>query len=181
MKKICFLTGNINKYNEAKEIISDLEMLELDLFEIQEIDAKHVIEEKLKIAMTKGYKNIIVDDTSLSFDSMNGFPGPLIKWLGMSVGIEAIPEMLRKLGNTKAEAITFIGYADEEGNISYFEGRLRGEIVSFRGENGFGWDPIFLPENSNKTLAEMTLEEKNEISTRRTALNKFKEFLNNNL
>ena len=61
---------------------------------------------------------------------------------------------------------------DAKRSIRYFEGNLSGRIVRPRGKNGFGWDMIFLPAGRKKTLAEMTLEEKNKISMRRAAFQK---------
>ena len=64
--------------------------------------------------------------------------------------------------------------------MHYFDAEMSGTIVRPRGENGFGWDPIFQPLGSLKTLGEMSFEEKNVISMRITALKKLKDFLDNN-
>ena len=81
------------------------------------------------------------------------------------------------VNNNKAEARTIIGYAKNKDEIYYFEGSVKGTIVKPKGESGFGWDPIFHPEGKEQTFANMPLEEKNELSMRRRALNKLKEFL----
>ena len=81
------------------------------------------------------------------------------------------------MGNNAAEARTIIGLAQSPGNIYYFEGSIKGTIVSPVEKSGFGWDPIFQPEGFSKSFAEMTREEKNQISMRRIALNKLKEFM----
>jgi inosine/xanthosine triphosphate pyrophosphatase family protein len=78
--KIQFITGNKNKFAEAQKIISNLEQLDVDLPEIQEIDAKKVIEAKLQEARNLFEGEFVVEDTSLYLDCLNGLPGPLIKW-----------------------------------------------------------------------------------------------------
>jgi XTP/dITP diphosphohydrolase len=87
---------------------------------------------------------------------------------------------LYKLAETfgnNTEAKTIIGYSDSSGNIDYFEGTIKGIIVSPRG-TGFGWDPIFQPEGYSKTFGELTAEEKNSVSMRKIAVEKLKEYLN---
>ncbi|MEM4181718.1 MAG: RdgB/HAM1 family non-canonical purine NTP pyrophosphatase [Candidatus Pacearchaeota archaeon] len=172
-----FITGNEKKFQEIKEIIPQVEKINFDLREIQEIDSKKIIEEKLKKALKIKRTEFIVEDTSLYLDCLNGFPGPLIKWLLKTIGNEGIFNLTEKLGNNKAEAKTIVGYARNEKEIYLFEGSLRGKIVYSRGKEGFGWDRIFQPENSNKTFAEMTIEEKNKFSMRRIAAEKLKNFL----
>lgn len=118
----------------------------------------------------------IVEDTSLYFDCLGGLPGPLIKWFLATVGNEGLWNIAEKMENRKAEARTIIGHADKE-RVLYFEGVVKGNIVSPRGTLGFGWDVIFQPEGHEKTFAEMAKEEKNAISMRRIAFEKLKEFL----
>jgi non-canonical purine NTP pyrophosphatase (RdgB/HAM1 family) len=157
---IYFITGNKGKFAEIKAIIPEIEQLDLDLLEIQEIDPRPVIEEKLHEARKMHNGEFIVEDTSLYIDSMNSLPGPLIKWFLKSVGQEGVAKMAETFG-TKAKAVTMIGYSDADGNIQYFEGSIDGEIVHPRGENGFGWDQIFQPKGYQKTFGEMKPEEKN--------------------
>lgn len=175
-----FITGSENKFQEIKKIIPNIKQLNLDLKEIQEIDAKKIIEEKLKEALKIKKGEFIVEDTSLYLDCLKGFPGPLIKWLLKSIGNEGIFDLTEKLGDNKAEARTIIGYAKNEKEIYFFEGSLRGEIVFPKGKKGFGWDEIFQPRGTNKTFAEMTIEEKNKFSMRKIAAEKLKEFLKSN-
>ncbi len=175
MKRIFFITGNKNKFREAKSIIPELEQLDIDLPEIQSIDAKEIIRSKLLEALKHKKAEFIVEDTSLYFDCLNGLPGPLIKWFMKTIGNEGLYKIAETFGNYNAEAKTIIGYFKD--NIYFFEGSIKGKIVAPSSGNGFGWDPIFKPEGSTKTFAEMTQEEKNSISMRRIALNKLKEFL----
>lgn len=172
-----FITGSTNKFSEVKSILSNVEQLDIDLPEIQEIDAKKIIENKLHEAKKYHDGEFIVEDTSLYLDCLNGLPGPLIKWFLKTIGNQGLFQITQKLENSSAQAKTIIGYSNSEGEINFFEGILTGKIVSPVGENGFGWDNIFMPNDHEKTFAQMTIEEKNEISMRRNAVNKLKEFL----
>lgn len=191
--KLYFITGNKNKFLEIKSMMPEVEQLELDLDEIQETDARKIIEHKMKEAL-KHHKNdntFIIEDTSLYIKSLNGLPGPLIKWFMQKLGNEGIWRIsdTKKLGKEKieqlgqdleensAEAKTIIGYAKNENDIHFFEGSIKGKIVKPSGETNFGWDPIFQPEGYDKTFQEMTREEKNKISMRRMAVEKLKTFL----
>jgi len=176
-----FITGNKNKFDEAQTILGDisLEQLDIDLPEIQEIDAHAVVRAKLEAALDHHSGPFIVDDVSVRCEALNGLPGPMIKWFLKSFSLGELHGLLDKLGNTNTEVSLLIGYAHNRGDIHFFEGVVRGEIVAPRGES-FGWDPIFLPEGSDKTYGEMSYEEKNKMSHRRLALNKLKEFLEKN-
>ncbi len=177
MNKIYFLTGNQGKTREIKKQIPEIEQLNIDLDEIQETDAKKIIEHKIREAIKKAPgKKLIVEDTSLYLECLNELPGPLIKWFLKKLGTEGISEITTKLGNNKAEAKTIIGYYDSE-KITFFEGTTKGTITQPKGNNGFGWDQIFKPENSEKTFAEMTLEEKEKHSMRQKAIEKLKKHL----
>lgn len=176
--KIYFVTGNKNKLKEVQMIWPEIEGLELDLKEIQELEPKKILEEKLEEA--KKYKPntcLMVEDLSLEIDGMNGLPGPLIKWFLKSVGREGVYKMAKLFGNQKAIARVTLGFVDQNGENKYFEGVITGKIVEPRGESGFGWDPIFVPDGYDKTFAEMGTEEKNKISHRKIALEKLKEYL----
>jgi non-canonical purine NTP pyrophosphatase (RdgB/HAM1 family) len=174
---LSFVTGNPNKFREIKDIITELQQLKMNLVEIQELDPYKVIEAKLKEAQKFHSQELIIEDTSLYFNSMNGLPGPLIKWFLEALKVDGLADLASRLDDQAAEARTIIGYISESGEIKYFEGKLLGRIVAPRGENGFGWDKIFELENG-KTLAELSLEEKNKISMRQSAANKLKDFLN---
>ena len=180
--KICkmtlyFITGNSKKFEEASAIIPGISKLDIDLPEIQELDPRKIIEEKLKEARKVHSGEFFCEDTSVYINCLNGFPGPLIKWLKKSIEIDGIYELVSKYKDRSAVAKTIIGYSNGK-TIKFFEGEITGKIVSPKGKRDFGWDPIFEPDGKNKTMAEMTTEEKNLISMRRKALEKLKEYLN---
>ena len=146
-----FLTGNKNKFAEVKAVLPQVEQLEVDLPEIQELDAHKIVSAKLKEALKHHTGPLMAEDTSLYIDGMNGLPGPFCKWF------------LHALG--------------DKGSIEFFEGETRGTIVEPKTESKFGWDAIFLPNGSTKTYNEMSREEKNAISHRGKALAKLKAHL----
>jgi len=173
---ITFITGNAGKFKEASAIVPGLVQQDLDLPEIQELDPHAVIAAKLDEArkhLTEGA--LVVEDTSLHIDALGGLPGPLIKWFLDRLRAEGIAELVEKLGKgSTAEARCVVGYL-AEGSVEpqFFEGTMRGTIVAPRGENGFGWDVIFQPEGSAKTLGELSFDEKNVISIRAQAFGAF--------
>jgi non-canonical purine NTP pyrophosphatase (RdgB/HAM1 family) len=175
--KLNYITGNEGKFKEAKLIIPEIEQLNIDLLEIQDIDPKKIIEAKLNEAKKHTESRFVVDDVSFYLDAIPGLPGPLIKWFIKSVGDVGIFEIAKKFENYGATAKMLVGYMGNGGDIQYFEGVVKGKVVEPRGENGFGWDKIFQPEGYSKTFAEMTTEEKNEISHRRIGLDKLAQFL----
>ena len=171
-----FITGNKNKFEEVKAILGNIEQLDIDLPEIQDIDAKNIIRAKLLEALSHKDGEFIVEDTSLYLDCLKGLPGPLIKWFLKTIGNEGLANLAEKLSNNSAEAKTIIGYAKNRDEIKFFEGVIPGKIVAPTGVSGFGWDTIFQPEGFDKTFAEMTTEEKNRVSMRKIAVEKLKEF-----
>lgn len=158
---IYFITGNKGKLKEARTILGEIEGLDIDLPEIQEVDAHRIIREKLKEARENHDGDFIVEDTSLYLDALNGLPGPLIKWFMETIGNDGLWQIAEKFENHGAQAKTLIGYSNENREIKFFEGTVKGKIVQPSGTQGFGWDPIFLPDGHTKTFAEMNSGEKN--------------------
>jgi non-canonical purine NTP pyrophosphatase (RdgB/HAM1 family) len=173
---IFFITGNNNKFAEAKQIISDLEQLALDLPEIQNTDPQEIIKSKVAEAQQRCRETFVVEDGSLFLDCIPGLPGPLVKWFFKTLGNDGIYNLAKKFGNFKAIAKVVIGFSDEDKQIHFFEGAIKGLIVAPTGGQGFGWDPIFQPEGLTKTFAEMSTDAKNKISMRRIAFTKLKDY-----
>ncbi|MCK5633178.1 non-canonical purine NTP pyrophosphatase [bacterium] len=182
-KKITFVTGNKGKLAEVQAFLGCVYGKHFDLPEIQEVNSKKIIQEKLRVACSHFDGPVMVDDTALYIecfskkDGTDGLPGPFIKWFLQTMGNDGLAKMALKLGKTAARASTIIGYADGCDNVSFFEGTLNGTIVAPQGTSNFGWDHIFIPEGYNKTFAAMSVEEKNQISPRSLAIKKLKIFL----
>ena len=183
-RKLLFITGNPNKLREARQILSGFEVdsKDMDIYEIQEINEQLIAEEKIRQALKLVDSEVCVEDVSLYYDALNGLPGPLVKWFIKNVGCRGLVDMLAAYENKTAYAKCYIGYGipardGAEEKIRVFEGSVKGRIVEPAGESKFGFEPIFLPDGCEKTFAQMTEEEKNSISHRRLALEKFKKYL----
>ncbi|MBI4226124.1 non-canonical purine NTP pyrophosphatase [Candidatus Roizmanbacteria bacterium] len=176
--RLYFITANTGKFAEVKKIIPHIQQKDIDLPEIQEINPKKIITHKLEEALKHVDGECLVEDTSLYFNSLNGLPGPLIKWFLKALGLKGLYNLSTFSKDKTAVAKTILGYAKNQNQITFFEGEIKGSIVNPKGNNGFGWDPIFKPNGSDKTFAEMTLEEKMKFGMRRIAAEKLKKYLN---
>lgn len=132
------------------------------------------------------HKAVLADDSGVSIDFLNGEPGIYsARYMGLETHEEKRKCILEKLKNVPeeergAQFICAICYIDENGNKETVEGIWRGKIAfEEAGENGFGYDSIFIPEGENKTSAQMSSEEKNSKSHRAIALRKLLEILKN--
>ena len=123
----------------------------------------------------------MVEDVSLCFNAMKGLPGPYIKDFLGKLGRQGLVDMLRGFDDKTAYAqCTFAFCQGPTYEPIVFVGKCDGSIVDPKGENMFGWDPIFQPKGFDQTFAEISLEEKNKISHRGRALEIVKEFLEKN-
>ena len=137
--------------------------------EPQAVDLDVVVRAKAQEAYDLVAAPVRVEDTGLFFHAWNGLPGALIKWFVQYVGVDGICAMLRASPDRSATAQTLVGYHD--GDVKVFSGAVRGRIAdSPRGDGGFGFDSIFIPEGSDKTFAEMRADEKDQYSMRKRAL-----------
>lgn len=177
-KKILFITGNKKKVEEIKAITGfNVVAKNLEISEIQALDVEEVAKAKVLEAFKLIGKPVVVDDTGMYIDALNGLPGALVTWFLNKLKPKGIVKLLVHEKNRKATVSTCIAYADQDG-ARIFTGTVRGKIAdSLRGRNDFGYDPIFIPDGHNKTYGEMSRKEKNEISMRKIALLKFKKFL----
>ena len=159
MKEVTFITGNQNKADYMTKYLGHpVKHLKIDLDEIQSLDLKQIVEHKVKQAYKKVQSPVIVEDQSLEFEALGKLPGPFIRFFVDEVPFETICSMLD--GKTrKATARCVIGYYDGK-NLELFEGSLGGEIAeSPAGDNGYGWDKIFIPEGYSVTRAQLSEED----------------------
>ena len=186
MKKIIVATNNLGKLKEIRAILDNYEVISLkDLNLSVDIveDGKTFKENALKKArevfkITK--IPAIADDSGLCINALEGFPGiNTARFLGNNASdndrnnyiLEKLKD--KKESERKAEVVCDIAYVDEK-NEYVVEGVIKGKIAyRKRGNNGFGFDPIFELDNG-KTLAELEEYEKNNVSSRKIALEKLK-------
>lgn len=177
MKKLYFATGNKGKAREAEYILGrNIEIKDIELDEIQSLNLKKIVTHKLNQAYSVLKKPVIVDDVALEIDAWDGFPGPFVKYMHDNDTIRFL-YMVRHETNRKATLIATVGYHDGK-KAHCFTGRLKVTIPKKpRGDNGWGLDPILIPEGKDLTFAEMTEDEKNACSHRKKALIMLKRFL----
>ncbi|RQH01902.1 XTP/dITP diphosphatase [Natrarchaeobius oligotrophus] len=173
-----FVTGNEGKVREARaylEGIDRVEQIEYDYTEIQ----SDSLEEIARVGAREAFEEtgnddpVLVGDTGLFVDALAGFPGPYSAYVEDTVGVERLWRLVEAEDDRRARFRTVLAFADGE-RTETFDGTLAGTIVAPRGDEGFGYDPIF--EYNGQTLAEMSLEEKNAISHRGRALAAFAEW-----
>jgi XTP/dITP diphosphohydrolase len=155
-----FVTTNEHKRREVQEILGvALERADLDLPEIQAIDPAEVATEKARAAretLRDPALPVLVEDSGLMVEAWGGFPGALTKWLMSSVGNEGLLRMLGPDQDRSAKAVCVVALAQTDGNMRTFRGEVPGIVAQKpRGSGGFGYDPIFVPEGSSLTYAEM--------------------------
>ena len=172
-----FITGNKNKFEEAKLVFSDIEQLDFDLAEIQEVDPKKIIEHKLLEAAKKYKGEFFVEDQSMHLDALNGLPGPFIKWFWQGLGNQGLFNLVSNLKNDKAHNRISVGYFKSPTEIVYFENIVSGRIVEPKGDLDFGWGPVFMPDGSQKTYGEMEKSEKEFFNPRTMAFQQLKKYL----
>ena len=188
--KLIFATNNDHKAEEIRSVIGNkFEILTLKEAGIDiEIPEPHdTLEKNATEKSSTIYQltatNCFSEDTGLEVDSLNGEPGvKSARYAGDSrsfdKNIEKLLNKLDKNPNRKARFRTVISLIIN-GKETRFEGVAEGQIINIKtGSFGFGYDPVFVPDGSTKTFAEMSLEEKNQYSHRKKATEKLVTFLN---
>jgi non-canonical purine NTP pyrophosphatase (RdgB/HAM1 family) len=172
------VTGNDHKWHEAQRILGvPLERVRLDLPELQEESIAAVAREKAFAAFERLQRPCIVEDAGIELAALGGFPGPFIKYWERQGGHASICRALDTQSSRKAVAVCALGIASAQG-VHLVEGRVSGTIAKEPvGDNGFGWDSIFVPDGEQRTFAQMTAEEKDAQSHRRRAWEAAKQML----
>jgi len=164
-KSPIYITGNQNKADYLARILGiELEHHKLDLDEIQSIDPEEVVIHKVKQAYAILQKPVLIEDTSLFFNALDGLPGPFVKFFVTAKdGQNIMCRMLDGFEDRTAYASAIYAYYDGE-TMRIFTGRLNGVIAdSPRGGGGYGWDGVFEPEGyGGRTRAELSPEEDDE-------------------
>ncbi len=128
-----------------------------DIDELQSMDLRQIVEHKALAAYEVFKKPVIVEDTSLRLHAMGQLPGPYIKWFLEELGIEGLAKLSRTFDPSNREATVGAMIAYYDGTVmNVFSSDLRGMIADApRGDNGFGWNQVFIPNGQSKTLGEM--------------------------
>jgi non-canonical purine NTP pyrophosphatase (RdgB/HAM1 family) len=182
VSEIILVSGNKAKATEVERILNvPIKNVALDLPEIQSMDLEAIIFHKLDQAFKAVKKPVLVDDVSFEVSVWGGFPGPFIKWLLQEKNDPSL--MLKMLGdekNREATARLAVGFHDGKSPRAFF-GEVTGTVShEIRGDNGFGWDKVFIPNGYDLTFAQMSPELKDSMSHRGKALKKLSDFIKSN-
>ena len=190
MKEIVVASTNKGKIKDISEILKEYKIIpmdelkiDLDVEEDQETFKGNAIKKAKTIAKLLNGKMCLADDSGIEIEYLNGFPGVYTKRWKDGTDRQrnlSIIEKLKDVPKEKRKIVFSTAIAISDGKNTICEvGKVEGFIAQeVRGENGFGFDEIFELENG-KTLAQLTPEQKNQISARKIALEKIKEKLNN--
>jgi non-canonical purine NTP pyrophosphatase (RdgB/HAM1 family) len=176
---LVFVTSNLGKLREAEAVLGvSLDHRALDLEEIQSLDLEEVVSHKASAAFERLGRPVLVEDTSLELNGLEGFPGPLIRWLLTTVGPAGICRIAGAFEDTSA-TVRCIAMAHDGTREVVGLGVVHGRIVRApRGRQGFGWDSTFAPDgHGGRTYGEMSKTEKNDISHRKLAFQNLRDAL----
>ena len=180
IEEIQSLLGNDFVVKGLKDIGCDVDIPETaNTFEGNALQKAQFVYEHYKVPCFS-------DDTGLEIEALNGEPGVYsARYAGeeknSEKNMQKVLEKLQGVTNRQAQFRTVIAYVDGKNNY-FFEGIVRGTILDHkRGDKGFGYDPIFVPEGCTETFAELDMAVKNSMSHRGRAMEKFIAFFNQNL
>jgi len=189
MNELVFATNNRHKLTEVQSLVGNIIVFKslADFGCTQEIPETAATLEgnallKARFVYDNFGMNCFADDTGLEIEALNGRPGVFSARYATNghdfdANIDKVLSEMEGVKNRKARFRTVIALI-LNGSVRYFEGIVNGEIISERrGIEGFGYDPVFLPDGYSKTFAEMSLPEKNKISHRAKAIQKLADFL----
>lgn len=177
-KTLTVITSNEGKYKEYREKLEDhyseIEMTDVGYPEIQTDKLEDVVEFALEVLSERS--PLIIDDSGLFIDHLGGFPGVYSSYVMKTLGCDGILSLMKDEEDRRARFECVIGYLGAEKKV--FKGVSEGTITQEkRGKGGFGYDPIFQPEESERTYAEMSSAEKNKISHRGRAMEELMSFV----
>jgi XTP/dITP diphosphohydrolase len=182
--ELYFATANNGKVADAQAILSDADVTvkQLDVETVEPCldDLEPIAIAKVEQAVEKSQllgSSVMADDSGLFVESLNGFPGANTAFFDRKVGKQQLLNLVDP-GATAAFQAAIALYNPETGDTVTFTGRVDGNIVEPRGNGGFGYDPLFLPDGHEKTFAEDT-DYKHQVSHRNEALQRLKQWLQN--
>jgi len=181
--KIAFITTNKHKFEEAQKILAhfdiEIERLEIDYEENHDSSMETIASNAAKNLSRKLSRPIITEDTGLFFEAYKNFPGALPKFVFNSLGYRGIFKLLE--GEThQAYFETAVAYCTPDGEPEIFGGKMKGTITTeiYNPEiDAMPYDRIFIPDGKSKTISDMTIDEKNELSQRAESFTKLAKYL----
>jgi len=158
--KIYFVTCNKGKVREFKEILKgrvEVEQVAIDYPELRSDDPEEIARMAAKGLADKLKKAIVVEDSGLFIKGLNGLPGTNSAYIHKRIGLKGILRLMKGVKNRDCMYMSAVGYCSPGGKAISFLGVEKGKIaLKVRGKNGFGHDPIFIPDGGKKTYGEIT-------------------------
>lgn len=186
MKTIYFITSNIGKIKETKAKLSEMEVKviqkNIGYPEIQAETLKDVVIFGVNYLQNKINSPFILEDAGLFIDKLKGFPGVYSSYVFYSIGCSGILKLLDGIEteDRKANFKSLFAYSEPNKKPRFFIGDCHGSIsIKNLGKNGFGYDPIFIPDGDTRTFAQMDVNEKNSFSHRGKSLEELVKFFKN--
>jgi len=176
---LSFVTTNRNKFIEVSRTAAKygIEVVHVDLAytEVQSDSIEDVAKRGAKEASETLETPCFVEDSGLFIQALRGFPGPYSNFVFRTIGNRGILKLMSGENNRVAKFISAVGYCEPGKEPLFFTGSVEGRIAEeVKGPHGFGYDPIFIPdEGDGRTFGEMPVEEKNLLSHRSRAIKRF--------
>lgn len=175
IERLYFVTASADKFNDYQFLLgkyADLFWVKHNVEDVVTTDIAILIRRKVAaIQKMLPYLPFLVEQTNLMIRAWKDLPGNVAGLFIEAVGTEGICKMLSPFADRRATAVTNLAYHAPDGKVAVFQGMLSGTIAQKpRGHQIFGWDAIFIPEGQDRTFAEMSMEQRHTISTRKLAV-----------
>ena len=177
-RPLYFASYSADKFDEYRFLVgsyADLKWFRLTIEEIKTLDFDVMVRRKIQLVKQHlPYSPFLVEQTGIIIEAWQKLPGPTTGLFMETVGNSGICQMMTGFTHREATAVTYLGYHAENGEVDVFRGQFRGRIAREpRGDHGYGWAAIFIPDGFEQTYAEMSFEKRIDISTRMKATNEF--------
>lgn len=162
--KIYLVTGNPKKVEVAQHALSafniEVDQIEMDTPEIQSASTEEVAKYSVKYAAEKTQRPVIKGDFGMVIESLNGFPGPFVKFINKWIPVSQFIKLYSNALNDKAYFVDSLGFCRPGEEAVCFTTNTYGKVIpSPKGDNGNMVDSIFIPEGYSKTIAELDKDE----------------------
>ncbi|OIR14408.1 MAG: non-canonical purine NTP pyrophosphatase, RdgB/HAM1 family [Marine Group III euryarchaeote CG-Bathy1] len=181
--KIHLITSNKGKVEELSAMLTPLghetEQTDLQCPELQANNLEEVIVHGLEwLKDVVNGENVLIDDAGVFIEALGGFPGVYSRYAYDTIGLSGILKLMEGIENRRASFKCVLGFLQSNGTQYVLAGETHGTLThKEKGEEGFGYDPIFIPDGEEKTFAELDMNRKNQLSHRGKALNKLLDIL----
>ncbi|MCU0798506.1 MAG: XTP/dITP diphosphatase [Candidatus Thermoplasmatota archaeon] len=166
-------TTNVGKLREIERYLGPLDIkvkqLETSFIEVQADTLEEVVIYGMEKLMSEGLSDMMFmkDDSGLFIDALGGFPGVYSAYVNRTLSCRGLLRLMEDIKERRAVFRTVLGLNEPGKGLTLLSGECRGTISDREaGKNGFGFDPVFVPEGHDRTFAQMTTEEKNSLSHR---------------